>query len=71
MIVYEVPLGTYPDTYNGHPLWYAALVAPKSFLTLHRMPVYASPDLMGRLRDGFQAAGKKPTWERHGSLPGG
>lgn len=30
MIVYEVPLATYPDTYNGQPLWLAALAAPKS-----------------------------------------
>ena len=29
MIVYEVPLDKYPDTYNGHPLWLAALAAPK------------------------------------------
>jgi hypothetical protein len=59
MIVYEVPLATYPDTYNGHPLWFAALAAPKSYLTLHLMPVYGSPELMRRLRDGFQAGGKK------------
>jgi len=59
MIVYEVPLARYPDSYNGQPLWFAALAAPKSHLTLHLMPVYGSADLMRRLSEGFLAAGKK------------
>ena len=58
LITYEVPLETYPDTYNGHPLWLAALGAPKTTLTLHLMPVYASGPLLARLKDGFRAAGK-------------
>jgi uncharacterized protein DUF1801 len=59
MIVYEVPLAKYRDTYNGHPLWYAALAAGKSYLSLHLMPVYGSRRLAERLRNGFRAAGKK------------
>lgn len=59
MIVYEVPLERYPDTYNGHALWYAALASEKSYLSLHLMPVYGSPPLAQKLRDGFKAAGKK------------
>ena len=59
MVVYQVPLANYSDTYNGQPLWLAALAAPKSYLTLHLMPVYGSPDLRRRLADGFTAAGKK------------
>ena len=59
MIVYEVPLDKYPDTYNGHPLWLAALAAPKSYLTLHLMPVYGSAELLRELTNGFLAAGKK------------
>jgi hypothetical protein len=59
MIVYEVPLRRYADTYNGHPLWYAVLGSGKNYLTLYLMPVYGSPVLAGRLRDGFKAAGKK------------
>ena len=50
MIVYEVPLAKYPDTYNGQALWYAALAAPQSYLTLHLLPVYGSAELMKRLR---------------------
>jgi hypothetical protein len=59
MIVYQVPKARYPDTYNGHPLWYAALAAPKSYLTLHLMPVYSSPALLQKLEAGFRAAGKR------------
>ena len=59
MIVYEVPLRRYADTYNGHPLWYAALAAQKNYLTLHLMSVYGSATLEKKLREGFKAAGKK------------
>lgn len=59
MIVYEVPLAKYADTYNGHALWYAALAAEKNYLSLHLMTVYGSPALAQRLRDGFNAASKK------------
>jgi len=59
MLVYEVPLALYADTYNGQPLWYAALAAPKTALSLHLMPVYSSAKLLARLKEGFQAADKK------------
>lgn len=59
MIVYEVPLAVYSGTYNGQPLWYAALASAKSYLSLHLMMVYGSPALSQRLRDGFESAGKK------------
>jgi hypothetical protein len=59
MIVYEVPLAIYPDTFNGHALWYVALASERSYLSLHLMSVYGSPVLATRLKDGFAAAGKK------------
>jgi len=59
MTVWEVPLEVYPDTYNGHALWYAAMAPNKSYLTLHLMGAYGSPVLAKRLADGFKAAGKK------------
>jgi hypothetical protein len=59
MIVYEVPLARYADTYNGKALWYAALAAQKGYLTLHLMNVYGSAPLAEKLRAGFAAAGKK------------
>lgn len=59
MLVYEVPLARHPDTYNGHPLWYAALASEKSYLSLHLMGVYGSAVLKKRLEAGFKAAKKK------------
>jgi hypothetical protein len=59
MLVYQVPLERYPDTYNGHPLWYVALASEKSYLSLHLMPVYGDSALAERLARGFRAAGKK------------
>jgi len=59
VIAYQVPLATYPDTYNKQPLWLVAIGAPKTTLTLHLMPVYGSPVLLERLQEGFRAAGKR------------
>jgi hypothetical protein len=59
MLVYQVPFERYSDTYNGQPLWYAALASQKSYLSLHLMPVYGDKALAKRLDDGFRAAGKK------------
>ena len=35
MITYEVPLETFPDTYNGKPLMFVALAAQKRHLALY------------------------------------
>jgi Domain of unknown function (DU1801) len=59
MIAYYIPLEKYPDTYNGQPLWYAALASQRNYLTLHLMPVYGSHELERKLRDGFRAEGKR------------
>ena len=59
MLVYQVPIAVYSDTYNGHPLWYVALASEKSYLSLHLMPVYGDSTLSKELSDGFKTAGKK------------
>jgi Domain of unknown function (DU1801) len=59
MLVYQVPLAVYPDTYNGHPLWYVALASEKSYLSLHLMSVYGDPSRLQQLKDGFRDAAKK------------
>jgi hypothetical protein len=59
MIVYQVPLARYPNTYNKQPLWYVALAAPASYLSLHLMPIYGSKKLAESLRAGFAAEGKR------------
>jgi len=52
MIVYQVPV-------DGKLFWYAAIASMKGYISLHLMPVYGSPALTARLKDGFKAAGKK------------
>jgi len=59
MLVYQVPFDRYSNTYNGHPLWYAALASEKSYLSLHLMPIYGDQALAQRLDEGFRASGKK------------
>jgi Domain of unknown function (DU1801) len=59
MLVYQVPLKRYPDTYNGHPLCYVALASQKNYLSLYLMPAYGDSTQARRLREGFKAAGKK------------
>jgi hypothetical protein len=59
MIVYQVPLRVYPDTYNGQPLWYAAIGSQGRSCSLHLLNVYGDPALSRRLEDGFRAAGKR------------
>ena len=58
-LVYQVPLERYPDTYNGHPLWYVAVASQKAYLSLYLMGVYADPAARRRLEEGFRAAGRK------------
>jgi hypothetical protein len=59
MLVYQVPLARYAETYNGQPLWYVALASEKSYLSLHLMSIYGDAAQSQRLKDGFRAAGKK------------
>ncbi len=57
-IVWQVPLERYPDTYNGHPLWLAALAPQAKYLALYLMPAYGNAAVAQQLRDGFRRAGK-------------
>jgi len=59
MLVYQVPLRRYSETYNGQPLWYVALASEKSYLSLHLMSIYGDPVQAQKLKAGFRAAGKK------------
>ena len=59
LIAYVVPLSRLAKTYNGHPLWYAAIAAQKNYVTLHLMSVYADAKEMAFLRAGFAKAGKR------------
>lgn len=59
MISYVIPLETYPTTYNGHPLMYAALASQKRHISLYLMNVYGDEESRRWFADGFAAAGKK------------
>ena len=59
MISYVIPLDTYPDTYNGHPLMYAALASQKRHMSLYLMNVYGDEGTLRWFTEGFSAAGKK------------
>lgn len=59
MITYEVPLETYPDTYNGKPLMYAALASQKNHMAVYMTSVYADPDLLEWFTKEFEATGHK------------
>jgi uncharacterized protein YdhG (YjbR/CyaY superfamily) len=59
MISYEVPLETYPNTYNGKPLGYIGLAAQKRHYALYLMAVYQNPEQLKALEAAFEAAGKR------------
>ena len=59
MIAYVIPLETYPNTYNGHPLMYAALASQKRHMSLYLMNVYGDAETLSWFTQGFTAAGKK------------
>jgi hypothetical protein len=58
-ITYNIPLGRYPDTYNGQPLCYAALAAQKNHYALYLMGAYADPKRGRQLAAEFEKRGKQ------------
>ena len=60
MISYVVPLERYPDTYNGHPLSYAAIASEKRYVSVHLMNIYGDPDTERWFVDSYKATGKRP-----------
>jgi hypothetical protein len=58
MIGWELPLETYPNTYNGQPLVFAGLAGQKNHNALYLNFVYASQERAERLRKAYAAAGK-------------
>jgi len=59
MIVYEVPLKTCPDTYNGQPLAYAALASQKHYMSVYLMGIYGSDELRADFEQSYRASGKR------------
>ena len=60
MLSYEVPLETYPDTYNKKPLSYVGLAAQKNYNSLYLMSVFQDPADYQELMEAFARMGVKP-----------
>jgi uncharacterized protein YdhG (YjbR/CyaY superfamily) len=59
MITYQVPLETYPHTYNGKPLAYAALASQKNHMAVYLMAIYATETDRQEFEAGYRATGKR------------
>jgi uncharacterized protein YdhG (YjbR/CyaY superfamily) len=59
MITYQVPLETYPDTYNGQPLMYAALASQKNHMAVYLTGIYISEDARSEFEAKYEATGKR------------
>jgi len=59
MISYEIPLTTYPDTYNKQPLMLAALASQKGHIGVYLMCANMDPETERLLRDGYKKHGLK------------
>jgi uncharacterized protein YdhG (YjbR/CyaY superfamily) len=58
-ITYAIPLKTFPETYNGQPLCYAALAAQKNHYSLYLMNVYGDAARAKWLEAEFKKRGLK------------
>ena len=58
MITYEVPLETFPDTYNGKPLMYVALASQKNHMSVYLMGCYMSPEIRKKFENAYKQSGK-------------
>jgi hypothetical protein len=59
MITYQVPLETYPNTYNGKPLMYAALASQKNYMSLYLTGIYIDEKAQQNFEAEYLATGKK------------
>ena len=59
MITYVIPLETYPETYNGHGLMYAAIASQKRHMAIYLMNVYGDEETTRWFTDEYAASGKK------------
>ena len=59
MISYVVPFSTFPKTYNGQPLQYAALALQKNYMSLYLNNVYGNEQVERSFVEAYRASGKK------------
>ena len=59
MITYEVPLETYPNTYNGKPLMYVALGSQKNHMAVYLMGCYMVAEVRNEFEKAYKKSGKR------------
>lgn len=59
MICCQVPLETFPDTYNSEPLMYAALASQKNHMAVYLTSVYSDAETEDWFRERYLASGCK------------
>ena len=59
MITYEVPLETYPNTYNGKSLMYAALASQKNHMAVYLMGCYMVAEVRNEFEKAYKKSGKR------------
>jgi uncharacterized protein YdhG (YjbR/CyaY superfamily) len=59
MITYQVPLETYPDTYNKKPLMYAALASQKNHMAIYLMGIYMNDEAKREFETAYKESGKR------------
>ena len=59
MITYQVPLATYPDTYNGRPLMYAALASQKNHFAVYLSGIYQDDGKRDAFLEAYKKTGKR------------
>jgi uncharacterized protein YdhG (YjbR/CyaY superfamily) len=59
MITYQIPLETYPDTYNKQPLMFAALASQKNHMAVYLMGIYVSDEARDEFEKAYRATGKR------------
>ena len=59
MISYEVPLATFPDTYNKKPLMVAALASQKNHMAVYLTGIYINEKSRQDFEKAYKATGKR------------
>jgi uncharacterized protein YdhG (YjbR/CyaY superfamily) len=59
MICYEVPLETFPNTYNKKPLMFAALASQKNHMAVYLSCIYSDKEQREWFEEAYRGSGKK------------
>ena len=59
MIAYQVPLDTYPETYNKQPLMAAALASQKNHMAVYLTSIYMDEESQRAFEAAYKATGKR------------